>query len=288
MRVLIIGGNRYFGKRLASRCLQAGHQVTLLNRGQHEDGLGTQVERLHCDRSNAQALQKVVEQRKWDLVYDQVCFEARDAKAAIEIFRGRTAHYVFTSSQSVYGPGAWLKESDFEPETHKDFKEETRHSDYAEAKRQCEAVFFQANNFPITAVRFPLVVGADDSSGRFSWHIERVRAKKPVYFPNVSARISMVSSDDASHVLESVGMRSPQGPLNAASADPIVLEDFVSAIERATGQARVFTETPSEETHSPYGISQDWFMDTNKLKSLDIHPRPIQEWLRDELTKYLS
>ena len=286
MKILIIGGNRYFGKRLATRSLQAGHQVTLLNRGHHEDGLGSSVERLQCDRSNAQALQKAVGHRSWDLVYDQVCFEAQDARAAIKIFRGRTAHYVFTSSQSVYGPGAGLQESAFEPTAHKFSKEETRHSDYAEAKRQCEAVFFQTQDFPVTAVRFPLVLGADDSSGRLPWHVERIRTKKPLYFPNLSARISMVSSEDAARVLESLGKMSAQGPLNAASENPIKLADFVSVLEKAIAQRSLLAETPSDETHSPYGISEDWFMDTSQLRGLGIKLRPIQDWLQEELVKY--
>lgn len=49
-RVLVIGGNRYFGKRLVSHLLERGDDVTLLNRGNLDDGFGDRVRRIKMDR----------------------------------------------------------------------------------------------------------------------------------------------------------------------------------------------------------------------------------------------
>ncbi len=49
MKALVIGGSRYIGRRLAGELAQAGHRVTLYNRGRAEDGLGSAVERLVGD-----------------------------------------------------------------------------------------------------------------------------------------------------------------------------------------------------------------------------------------------
>ncbi len=280
MNILIIGGNRFFGKRLAADLLEEGHEVTLLNRGNQDDGFGQKLNRIQCDRNNRNDLSAAVDGRKWDIIYDQVCFDYATAKNACEIFSGKTQKYIFTSTQSVYGPGKNLAETDYQPALHKFEKIQTMKSDYGEAKRQAEVAFHQFANFPVVSVRFPIVIGNDDYSGRFKFHIDRIKSREPIYYPNIDANISFVSAAFAAQTLKYFTRSLFSGSLNVASPSPITLREFTSIIERKMGMKAVLATAPTPANHSPYGIEVDRYLDCSKLsKECGIEGSEISEWL---------
>ncbi|MEO0337025.1 MAG: NAD-dependent epimerase/dehydratase family protein, partial [Pseudomonadota bacterium] len=198
---------------------------------------------------------------------------------AVDVFSGRVGHYVFTSSQSVYDAGQNLSEEDFDPRTHTFDSVAGKSEDYAEAKRQAEAEFFQAEGFPVTAVRFPIVIGIDDSTNRFLFHVRRVASLDEIYLPNPLAKISFVDSGDAAEALKFLGALGPQGPINVASEQPVELGAFVGLIEKALGKTAIFTQQETPDNLSPYGIRDHWYMTTSKLTSLGFSLRPIEEWV---------
>ncbi len=286
MRILILGGNRFFGRTLARLLLEAGHDLTLLNRGNLDDTLGRGPRRLRCDRKDAAALRQALgPAQSWDVVFDQICYEAAEARAVCEILAGRAGHYVFTSSQSVYAPGAAIREETFQPSEHIFTKDVLTGDDYAEAKRQCEAVFFRQGGFPVTAVRFSIVAGVEDYTGRLRWHLERVWKGEPIYFPDLEARLSLIHSDDAAGILRFLAEAGPVSALNATAVEPLPLASLVTAIERVVGRRATLLGTPEEGAHSPYGIEQDWFMDVRKLVATGMQPRPLNEWLEPSLQR---
>lgn len=277
MKALIIGGNRFFGKRLAENLAEAGHEVTLLNRGNIDDKLGPAVKRLEADRRNAAALQSALGDESWDVVFDQVCFNAAEAEAACGIFSGRAGRYVFTSTQSVYGPGPALKEAAFDPYKHS--FDPASDFDYGEGKRRAEAVFFRQKKMPVTAVRFPMVTGPDDPTGRLVFHLERVFEEAPIFFPNIEARLSLIQSADAARALEFLTTADFSGPINVAASIPLRMRDFVNLLEAKIGKKAKLLEGGGEADHSPYGISEDWFMDTGRLNGMGFRAGEIVDWL---------
>jgi nucleoside-diphosphate-sugar epimerase len=194
---------------------------------------------------------------------------------ACEIFSSKTAHYVFTSSQSVYGPGGNLKEKDFSPENHPTNMQVTI-EEYAEAKRQCEHIFSTHFKKNLTMVRFPIVLGTDDYTDRLKFHVENIREEKPIHFPNLEAHISFVNADDAAHALAFLGAN-PCGSINVCSAEPIKLKDLITLIEDHVGKKMKTDQT----NHSPFGLENDWFMNTKKLQDLGFKARPLNDWLLD-------
>ncbi|MBK9322335.1 MAG: NAD-dependent epimerase/dehydratase family protein [Bdellovibrionaceae bacterium] len=56
MKVLVIGGNRFFGRHLVEQLLEDGADVTILNRRNLNDRFGYQVQRLKADRQNHSSL----------------------------------------------------------------------------------------------------------------------------------------------------------------------------------------------------------------------------------------
>jgi len=288
MKVLVIGGTRFFGKRLVSRLLKADFQVTLLNRGNSGDDFGSDVSKIVLDRKQLCSGHPALGNQSWDLVFDQVCYDAEEAQKACETFNGRVGRYIFTSSQSVYKPGENLKEENFDPSTYQFPKAVDRNQDYGEAKRQAEATFAQNLKMPFSFVRFPIVLGEDDYTERLAWHVRAISKGTPIYFPNIQSKISFINSSSAAEVLFNQCQNVNQGPLNACSTNPISLLELMSLIETLAGKKMQFALTSTKESQSPFGIEADWFMSTQKLKATGLHLKEINEWLPDLIKFYLQ
>lgn len=279
MRALIIGGNRFVGKKLAMKLIARGIQVTLLNRQTSGDGFGSLVTRIKCDRSDAAALGDAVADKEWDVVYDQVCFEAPEARVAAEILAPHAHKYLLTSSQSVYGPGNDIKETKFEAKNHSFRQDIVKEADYGEAKRQAEAVLTKALGAKLTVARLPLILGPDDWTGRLQFHLDRVRARKPIFVPNQEAQISFVSSEDAATALAFLAESEATGAFNIASPEPVSLGRFLGYIEKAAGRPAIYATAADEENTSPYGIEKDWWMNVEKLTAVGFSAGSIDAWL---------
>jgi len=279
MKALVLGGNRFFGKRLVENLLNKNASVTLLNRGQRDDGFGNRVERIVLDRKNLDGTHPALANKTWDVVYDQICYDAVEAKVACDIFSGKTNRYIFTSSQSVYGPGSDLQESNFNPLEHQFTEIADRQQDYGEAKRQAEATFFRYAPFEICAVRFPIVLGPDDYTERLKFHVDHVREGKAIYFPNIEAKISFIQSSDAAAFLEHLAHHSLTGPVNACSEHPVALKQVIQWIEQSVKKQANISGSASEGDPSPFGIESDWYMNAQSMRNTGFHVPPISEWL---------
>nr|WP_295898997.1 NAD-dependent epimerase/dehydratase family protein [uncultured Bdellovibrio sp.] len=285
MKVLVIGGTRYFGKRLVHSLINEGHEIWVVSRGQVEDDFGAKVHRLKADRNNKADLAKAVERLKFDVVVDQVCMNAEQAKAAVEIFAEKTPFYVMTSTMSVYNWGANLREEEVNPFMYHAQTPKNPMEEYAEGKRSAENVFANQNFFKWAFARFPVVVGEDDYTLRLHNQVKRVKEGSPIYYPNLEARFSFITSEDAARSLLWLVHGRREGIFNFASEDVLKLGELVGMIEKMTGKKAHLLKEPSEEAWSPFGIPSDWFMNVDKAKSEGFQAKPLKEWMGPLLQK---
>ena len=278
-RMLVIGGTRFFGKRLVEKLVQQGGDVTVLTRGRTQDPFGNSVRRLRADRTDFESMRQALGTLEFDIVYDKMCFTPQEAKDAIALMKGRTGKYIVTSSMSVYPfREARLDERVFDP-YHYIIPAAYSEGDYAEGKRLMEAVFVQKADFPVAAVRFPIVLGHDDYTRRLHWHVEHILQSLPLGIPNPDARLSFIRSDEAADFLAWLGESDLEGPVNACSRGNISLKRLISTIEAATGkEARIVAE--AEPKHqSPFGAPLSWVMDTSKAEGAGFQFQVLDQWL---------
>ena len=102
MKTLAIGGTRNLGPSLVDALLEAGHRVSLFNRGITPGVLPDSVERLTGDRSDAAQLGAALGRREFDLVVDTTLYTGTDAASVVRILKGRVGRYVFLSTGQVY------------------------------------------------------------------------------------------------------------------------------------------------------------------------------------------
>ena len=71
-------------------CIQNGHNVTILTRGQSGNPFGTNVKQLVVNRNDRDALAQALANTTWDIVYDNICYSPNEAIAICEILKEKT------------------------------------------------------------------------------------------------------------------------------------------------------------------------------------------------------
>ncbi len=196
MRALIIGGTRNLGHTLALELLRSGWRVTTLNRGITRDELPAAVERLRADRSDRVAVESALRGREHDVVVDTTLYTGPDARAIVDLLRGRVGRYVFLSTGQVYlvrlPPPRPAREEDYAgplmppPEEGTPDRESWR---YGVEKRDAEDVLADAHareGFPFVSLRLPMVNGERDHYDRIRNYLARLDDGGPILVPDES------------------------------------------------------------------------------------------------------
>ncbi|SDM58269.1 NAD-dependent epimerase/dehydratase family protein [Sediminibacillus halophilus] len=278
-KALVFGGTKFFGIHLVNQLLDKGFHVTIATRGKTPDPFGESVRRVEVDRTDKQSLSRAFKHETWDAIYDQICFSSQDAMTAMEIFKGKTYKYVFTSSLSVYDmenitpPTA---EEDFDPTKEKLVVADSDAFSYQEGKQQAEAAFFQHAPFPVTAVRFPIVLGENDYTGRLALYIKKVKYRQGVYLDNPQAEMNFISEQEAGQFLAWLADMHIAEPINACANGSVSLEELLIQIAETTGQSVIYSDKQSD---SPYNIPDTWTMSNEKASDYGFAFSNLQDWL---------
>ncbi|MEV3988958.1 NAD-dependent epimerase/dehydratase family protein [Streptomyces sp. NPDC049837] len=278
LRICVIGGSRYFGKRLIQRLLTSGHEVTVVNRGSSTPPAG--AFHVVADRDDERALRTALGSRAFDVVIDQVCYTPRQADIARRVLGPRTRRYVMTSTVEVYeyeDSASPVREEAVDPRTVAvDLDAELP---YGEGKRQAEAVFARDSALPFTAVRVAHVLGgADDFTGRLTHYADRIREGRPIAVPPVNHPATYVYVEEIADFLAWAAEREFTGPVNAASNGSLTTGDICAAVETRTGGKAVFQEVEVGEV-SPFSFRRSYAMDNARATALGYTFRHTSDWL---------
>jgi nucleoside-diphosphate-sugar epimerase len=191
--ILLIGGTRNMGYKLALRLLEQGHQVTLLNRGVTKDTLPDAVHRLRADRTDAQQMKRALLGKFFDVVVDFVLYRAAEAETIVQLLRDKVGQYIFISTGQVYlvrqGPQRPYTEDEYDGRTQPEPKPNTfAHEEwrYGMDKRGAEDTLhaaYDAHQFPYTSLRLPMVNSEYDSFDRLYNYILRLQDGGTVLVP---------------------------------------------------------------------------------------------------------
>lgn len=193
MRILILGGNRFIGKKLASRLSIEGNDVTVLNRS------GTGPEGCEIIKSDRDGLSKV--DNDFDLVIDFCLFKPAQAEA-LKTFLKPIQRYIFVSTAAAY-----LDDNcQFYDESMR-IGGRSGFGDYGKEKAECEAIISNYNANELI-VRPPYIVGNDCPRPRLRFYIHKILSdgKCPVAGDG-NALFSLVWSEDVVDTLHDMAVR---------------------------------------------------------------------------------
>jgi len=157
MKILVMGGTQFNGLAAVHALVKAGHDVTILNRGQTEAQLPEGLNRLYGDRTDHDQMRSVLGGLEFDVIHDLTAYHRADSELMVEIFEGRVGHYICASSTVIYAHGEVGPYTEASPlESGEDQIE------YGQGKIDLEHYLFDLHrerNFPVTMVPFSMVFG---------------------------------------------------------------------------------------------------------------------------------
>ena len=263
MKILVVGGTRYFGKQLVKRLLKDGHDVTIATRGRASDGFEDQVTRIIFNRLDKESIRAKLGRSSFDVVYDMICYTSNDAKNLLEVIQ--TKKYTMVSSSAVYKDGRGIKEEAFNPYDYPIQMVDRGTFTYAEEKRLAESVIFRDFKVPSIAVRFPVVIGENDYTKRLRFYVERIVREEAIYVSNLKTHLSLIDEETAGSFLAYLANKNYVGPINACNEGEITIEELIDMIEKSVGRKAILKEDGEVATYNEYG---DNTLDTHRAKAI--------------------
>ena len=236
--------------------LENRHEVTLFNRGKkYSDEMIPDVEQIHGDRNSD--LEKL-DGRNWDAVIDTCGYLPRTVKKSAEFFKDKISQYVFISSGSVY---ADTRKANYDETTKtatlsKEQEREVEKIDpkgeltgqvlgenYGALKRLCEEAAESVLPNQVLSVRAGMIVGAFDSTDRFTYWVMRIASGGEILAPGTPTNpLQLIDASDLSEWVIKMIEREETGIFNATSKPfDLTFAQMFEAMKNATGSSAEFT-----------------------------------------------
>lgn len=113
MKILVMGGTRFFGIPMVNELLAQGHEVTIATRGTSPDPFGDRVQRIVFQRADENSVREALIGTHYDVVIDKIAYCSNDIRYVMDVVD--CDRYIHMSSTSVYDPKRMnTVESDFD------------------------------------------------------------------------------------------------------------------------------------------------------------------------------
>lgn len=257
MNVLVLGGSAFLGRAAAEEALQAGHDVTLFNRGVSGPDLpGTTA--IRGDRNRDVDLERL-RGRAWDVVVDTSGYVPEAVGRVARLLAPTSGSYVFVSSINVY-PGFPAEPVTESSPVHECSPEAGRDDgDYGTLKVGCERAVRDAFGDRALIVRSGLLVGPYDNTGRLTWWLRRVSRGGRVLAPGNPERVlDLIDVRDQARWFLDTASRGPGGTFNVGGPGGS------TTMGRMFGDCMEVTDSDAE----PVWIDEDFLLD-----------REVQPWV---------
>lgn len=299
MKLLVLGGTIFLGRHIVDIALQRGYEVTLFNRGQHNNDLYPEVEKLRGDRNgDLEALKG----RTWDAVIDTCGYIPRVVRDSAELLADAVDHYTFISSISVYqdfikpGVSEDYPVAKLEDETVEQVTGET----YGALKALCEEAAEAAMPGRVLNVRSGLIVGPNDPTDRFTYWVCRGAQGGEMLGPvEPEAALQIIHVRDQAQWILDMALARQNGVYNLTGPDyTLTFGELFRTIQQVSGSeikpVWVNKEFLAEHEVQPWAEIPLWVpadsevayidaVDISKALESGLTFRPLAETVRDTL-----
>ncbi|MDT4896742.1 MAG: hypothetical protein QOH25_1819 [Acidobacteriota bacterium] len=292
MRILIIGGTRFIGPYVVRRLIEAGHSVTLFNRGETKADLPSSVKHVSGDRRALSSFADEFRKAAPEVVLDMIPYTEEEAHALLRVFKNVARRVVAISSADVYraygrllrietgapdrvplDENAPLRESLYpyraQAEGVEDFK-------YHYEKILVERVVMSDSELPGTVLRLPAVYGAGDPQHRLFGYLKRMDDNRPAiilgeeqarwrwtrgYVENVADAVALAATDE----------RAASSIYNVGEPDALSEADWVRSIGQAAGWEGEVITVPEDSLPEHLATNVDYehhlYTDTGLMRA---------------------
>lgn len=285
MKILVLGGTRFFGIPMVEELIQQGHEVTIATRQTTKDNLGDAVQRIQIERTDPIQMEQALKGKHFDVVYDKIAYCSNDIKNIMDVID--CDKYIYMSSTAVYEPKKMgTKEEDFDAMGKELIWCNRADFPYDEIKRQAECALWQKyDDRNWIAVRYPFVIGKDDYTKRMLFYVEHTMKSIPMKVDNLDVQMGYIRSDEAGKFMAFLPDKNVQGAINGSSKGTISLREIIDYVERKTGSKAVFLDTGDE---APYNGEPEYSINTDKAETLGFQFTNLKDWIYDLIDYYIK
>jgi len=298
---LVVGGTRFIGRHLVDDLLANGYDVTLVNRGTHENPFADDDAVAHVagDRTERSDLVAAREAAEPDAVFDMVAYHPEDVRVATDVFADADA-YVYVSSGAAYGREEIPKregETPLEPCTPEQATDDS-HGTYGARKAEGDRAVFSAAEDGVRAMslRPCIVYGPHDYTERLDYWIDRVHRFDRVVVPGDGTNVwHRAYVEDVASALRVVAESGTAGQAyNVGDRRLVTLAEMVELIADVADEV-VSVVTAGERELAAAELSMDDFvlyrdyphvLATDKLAALGWESTPLAEAMERSVADY--
>lgn len=297
MNVLFLGGTGFIGPHMVRALRDAGHKLSLFNRGKTNPDLFPGLELIQGDRLTDAVSQ--LRDRQWDVVIDTSAYFPRALHNVLaELDTEAIRQYVLISTISVYANlGARGIDETAPTAELPDPKSEDVQQYYGALKAACEQVVEQALPGRVTTIRPGLIVGPGDRTDRFTYWPVRVARGGEVLAPgNPGDPIQTMDARDlADWVAHCVDQRIT-GVFNATSDAGVTFGDVIHGCRKLLNPEAELSWLPHEFlleqgvaqwSDLPFWVVPDgelggaWSVNVARATAAGLRHRPIGDTIVD-------
>ncbi|GAB5493014.1 MAG: SDR family oxidoreductase [Phototrophicaceae bacterium] len=302
MKILVIGGTRFFGRAFTELALSKGHDVTIFHRGESDSEHFSEARRVLGDRHDD--LEKLGD-GSWDAVLDTCAYVPHSVEQASDYLKDKVNQYVFISTISVYAPSSELnrdEDADLIPHPEDEPIDELKMENYGSLKVLCEEALDKAMPNKVTHIRPGLIVGPHDATNRFTYWQTRVNCGGDVLVPGDGSSFSqIIDARDLAQFALTLIENQTYGVFNATGPQtPHTLQHILDTAKEITGSDANFVHVDAEwlveNEVAPWMELPLWIpsaegqammnMDVQRGIDAGLTFRPLVDTIRDTLAWY--
>ena len=285
MKILVLGGTRFFGIHMVNDLLDKGHDVTIATRGRTPDNFGGRVERITFERTDPASVREALAGKHFDVIIDKIAYCSNDIRMLMDA--ADFDRYIYMSSTAVYDPKhidtkedefdgmkgdlVWCNRQDFPYDVIK------RHAEYALWQK------YSDRNF--TVVRYPFVIGKDDYTKRLLFYVEHAAKKIPMYIDNIDAQMGFIRSDEAGKFMSFLVDNELRGAVNGSSKGTISIHEVLDYVEKKTGCHALLAD---DGDNAPYNGENEYSINTDKAEALGFGFSDLKDWIYELIDYYIG
>ena len=296
MRILTVGGTRFFGRAFVEEAARRGHEVSVFHRGESEPPDLPDVEHLHGDRK---AGVEILGGRSWDAVLDTCAFVPREVREIAEAIGDRIGHYALVSSLSVHPddlPVGATEHTATHLPPHPDTEVVTDET-YGPLKVACEVEAAGAFGGRLLVIRPGYIVGPHDPTDRFTYWVRRAAAGGEMLAPGPpDASIQGIDARDLGNfVLDRIEAADSDTYGVVGPAEPATMAGVLESARSAGDADTTFVWADQDFVLGLGDRYETWFpmwhphlpgfhaYDAGKATAAGLRPRPFDETIADTL-----
>ena len=285
MKVLVLGGTRFFGVHMVNDLIEKGHEVTIATRGQTPDDFGDSVMRIRLDRTDEDSIKAMISDTHYDVIIDKIAYCSNDVRKLMD--NADCDKYIYMSSTAVYDPlHPDTKEDDFDGNAEDVIWCDRPDFPYDVVKRNAEYALWQKysdKNF--IAVRYPFVIGKDDYTKRLYFYVEHVLKQMPMKIDNLDNKMSFIRSDEAGKFISFLVDKDFTGAVNGCSHGTVSIREILDYLKNEIGMSAVLSE---DGDPAPYNGTPEYSINTDKAESLGFKFTDINDWIFGLIDYYID